>query len=257
MENNSTLENSIEDILNKAITEKMPEIINQSIEKAIQDAVEDSLKWGNARNVIKKKLDELLVPAIESINVSKYNLKLELLLEQLLQDTTVDDTKQLLSHYYGLIKEEPEHTINMSTILEAYAKHCAEEFECDDRDADAESETYAPFNVTADLEIESRWSSSMNDAILHLNIEDEDDDNNNAEKLAIDLKLWRVNSDPMDEWRPIMLRTFTLNDIKNMSNLEIMFAKLCQNHVKVVNDLNSDNNLIEVTPEETPEWTLA
>lgn len=256
---NVSIDDIIRDNVESLLAEKLPTILDKAIENALQDACDNSFRWGKPKKAIEEKLNEILVPAIESYNLSNYNVKLGIFLEQLMNETAIDDTRKLLQNFHGIISDENTGTILASEILKAYAEHCAYEFSCDGREVDNENETYQNFAVCADIEQEYNHTSRYytgEDAILKLYIEDEYESDADNSKLNYEIRMWRTSSDAPNQWRPLVRRDYTIGEIQNMSHFDILILKLSQNKTKIINNLDEYNSDIEVTPEDTPEWVL-
>ena len=269
MENNETITNrSIDDILaevmQKTLDEKLPKMIENAVEKAAKDAVEQSFRWGEASRAISNRIDEIVVPAINSSNLGNASLKMEHVLNEALRHTSVESTRKMLENFAGLMASD-DAPLKASELLKLFAKQCAYDVDCNGREVsfDSGEPAYEGFSVVAEFEMLDqpfRYSSSMEDAMLTLRIDDEYSvDEDEGRKLNREIRLWRMDrmGTQDDEWH--ILRTTVseprFSDLRNLSKLDLVLLRAESCGIGLVNDLDHRNDEIDVDLEATPEAT--
>ncbi len=144
--------NAVSEKLNDGTVEKL---VQQYIEKSVSRTLEELFSWsGDGKKLIEKKLSEVIVPVIERHEFNQYLTKLDSVLTEIVNETTLVDNKTILENFKKLMKEPEIREIKLSEIFERYCKHVAENVDTDDLKAYYEDgETYYE-PVTANMEVE-------------------------------------------------------------------------------------------------------
>lgn len=71
-------------------------IIRENIIKGFELAIERSFSYGKLRDAIRKKIDEVLVPFIENYDMGEYIIKLDTVLSEIVNATTLVENKKIL-----------------------------------------------------------------------------------------------------------------------------------------------------------------
>lgn len=74
-------------------------ILREKIEEGFTKAVESAFSYGVLKDAIKKRVEEILVPFIEGYNMSDYLVKLDTVLTDIVNSTTLSDNKKLLENF--------------------------------------------------------------------------------------------------------------------------------------------------------------
>lgn len=251
-----TLEEKMSEIISKKLVDgTIEKIVEEKLTAAIDSAVSDIFRWGEGEKAIKEKLKEVMIPVIERHNFNDYALKLDTVLTEIVNQTSLADNKSILESFKELMIEPDVETINVSEIFEQYKKFVAKNVDTDGLEAmcDDGDPYYENVEVGYDVEIEeSRWSSSFyNHATIRFYCKHDKD-----EKLEFTLKLFKSSKDK--EWSMFnthMKREIDINSLKNLSDFEIFILRLDRAFVHIVIDNYSDSDDIE--PEKKPEWELS
>lgn len=76
----------IDKILQDGTVEK---IIREKITKGFASEIESSFCYGKLRDAVRKRIDEVLVPFIENYNMGEYIIKLDTVLSEIVNATTL------------------------------------------------------------------------------------------------------------------------------------------------------------------------
>lgn len=109
--------NTVKEKLNDGTVEK---IIAEEMTKAIQSAVSRAFGWrGEVQTAIDEKVKEVITPAIERSNLNDYTLKLDTVLTEIINSTSLVDNRKILKNFKDLMKE-PEKEVTLKDIFEKY-----------------------------------------------------------------------------------------------------------------------------------------
>ena len=94
---------AVNEKLNDGTVEKL---IEQHIEKAVSQSLDGIFGYsGSGRKMIQSKLDEVMVPVIENHDFNKYIVKLDNVLSEIINNTSLKDNKVVLENFKRLMKE--------------------------------------------------------------------------------------------------------------------------------------------------------
>lgn len=259
-----TLDDMVRQTMQKTIDEKLPKMLEDAVEKATRESIEDAFRWGDTRNAIRDCVDSILIPAIENVNVNNLNTKLTQVLNEVFEQTSAADTRNIIENFAGLMIRD-DGPIKASELLKLFAEQCASAIDCTGREVNFECSEpqYEDFEVEAEineLQYNYNYSRSMQDAILELRIRDDYATDEEAEnRMCRELRLWRLdNIDEPNQWRVSAnsIPEVAIRDLRRMSPLDIALLRMDHGSVRLLDDLNYRNECIEMTPESTPEVTV-
>lgn len=117
-----TLEQKITETVNKKLNDGTVEkLVEQYIEKGVSDALKEVFSWGGeGERLIKEKLSETIVPAIERRDFNRYLTKLDSVLTEIVNNTSLADNKKILENFKGLMKEPESKEVKLSEIGRAH-----------------------------------------------------------------------------------------------------------------------------------------
>ena len=100
----SNLENSIKDCITKELEKGIVEkIITDKLEECIESSLKDLFGWNGAvKKVVEYKVESVIVPYLENYDYSEYILKLDSVLTEVLNKTTLDNRK-ILENFKALM----------------------------------------------------------------------------------------------------------------------------------------------------------
>lgn len=241
--------NAVNEKLNDGTIEKL---IKEYVEKGVAESLKEIFSWnGSGRELIDKKLSEIMVPVIEQHDFNQYLTKLDTTLTEIVNATVLADNRKILENFKDLMNEPETKEIKLSDIFKRYRKHVAENVDTYKLEACCEdSEPYYE-HVTAGMEVEREdkgwFKSSFDDCIVKF-ICEEDKDLNCQMKLykKTDEKNWRFRGygDPVD-----------INSLRHLSDFEVFLMTLKRGFVDIIMDEESDYD-DDIEPEEKPEWSL-
>ena len=247
------LEQRIVDAVNEKLNDGTVEkLIEQYIEKAVSQSLDGIFGYsGSGRKMIQSKLDEVMVPVIENHDFNKYTVKLDSVLTEIINNTSLKDNKVILENFKRLMKEPNKEEINLSDVFEEYKKYVAANV--DTYELEAHCEDVEPYydHVTATMEVEhedKRWlASSFDDCTVKFTC-DEDD------KLNMQIKLYKRTNESQWKFR-FGQDVIDINSLRHTNEFSIFIATLNRAFVRIVMDTEMECD-DDIEPDEKPEWTL-
>jgi hypothetical protein len=220
------------EILNDGTVDK---IIRENLTASIKKAIENAFSFGELSRAIDKKITSILVPFVEQADMNGYIVKLDSVLTEIINGTTLIDNKKLLENFKHLMKEPEEKTITVSRLFKEYKKFVAENMEIDGREIDTVNEEYVPMPVNVRIDYENTsFSSCFNYATLHFNVVD-DDDEEQEEKLNRNIKLRKYMYD--DEWHiDFDINPIDIKSLRYLPEFDILLTRLDRAFAKLVID---------------------
>lgn len=236
---NKNLQQSISDCiqeeLNKGIIE---EVLREQFKKCVEKSVEDLFSYcGSVREVIKKRIDETLVPYLESYNYDAFIPKLDCVLTDVLKSVPKDYTS-IIENFKDMcdLKKMPE-VITEEHILDAYSKYVKENIDVDLLDFNCEDVFYVEIGLEKNESDESySTSSSPERYIINLSC---DENGECGDNLDISFSIYKY--DFMNHFRIDKTSVRSLNDfnsLRKLNNLEILLLKIIQYDIPI--DIKKD-----------------
>ena len=247
------LEQRIADVVNKKLNDGTVEkLIEQYIEKAVSQSLDGIFGYsGSGKKVIQSKLDEVMIPVIENHNFNEYVVKLDSLLTEIINNTSLKENKNILENFKGLMKEPNKKEINLSEIFEEYKKYVAANVDTSELEAHCEDGEPYYDHVTATMEVEYEdkgwFASSYDDCTVKFTC-DED------KELNAQIKLFKRTNESQWRFRSGQ-EVIDINSLRYTNEFSVFIATLNRAFVKIEIDTECDcDDYIE--PEEKPEWSL-
>ena len=248
---------NLEERITNAVTEKLTdgtveELVKKNVESAINKSLDDLFSWSGAgKKLIDEKVKEMIIPMIERHDFNQYIVKLDSILTEIINQTSLADNKEILENFKALMVEPSEKVIKLSAIFQKYCEYVAHDIDttelearCDDREPYYE-------HVTAEMEVEheERWFSSSEWCRVKFWCEAD-------EKLNKELRLYKSKTD--NNWNISWeMNTFCdITSLRNLSDFDIFIMTLKRAFVDVELDTESEY-ADDIEPEETPEWSLS
>jgi len=239
------IENSIKDVITAKLEEGIIEkLVAENLEKGINKSLENLLGiYGDITKVIEKKIKEVMIDQLSSYDYSKYIVKLDVVLTEILKNTALDN-KKILENFKELMtdKEIPK-TVKVSDIFEEYIKFVAKDINTSDLEVCTDDEpTYEDVNVTVEVENEEArsWSTFKYAKII---FECEKDD-----KLNCEIRISKFDKYP---WSLHDNIDFSLNSLRYLDSFKLYLLKLYQSGARV--EIDTAYKEEYVTPEAEPE----
>ena len=247
---------NLEERITNAVMEKLndgtvEQIVKDSVESAIKKSLDDLFSWSGAgKKLIDEKVKEVIVPVIERHDFNQYIVKLDSILTEIINQTSLADNKEILENFKALMVEPGEEVIKLSTIFQKYCEYVAHDIDTTGLEACCEDGDpyYEPVTANMEVEHEDRWLSSSE--YCRVKFSCEEDENLNKE-----LRLYRSRDDR--NWTiSYVTDTFCdINSLRSLSDFDIFLMTLRRAFVDVELDTESEY-ADDIEPEETPEWSL-
>lgn len=225
-------------------------IIREKITKGFESAIESSFSYGELRDAIRKRTDEVLVPFIENYNMEKYIVKLDTVLSEIVNSTALTENKKILENFKYLMTEPDMKTITVSEIFKQYKLYVANEMDTDGRDVQVDDGVYYdPMEVNFEvIEEEDRSWSCFDRAILELSVDEEEQQEKLNRTIRLDhYKNGKEGWDIISEFNP------QITSLRYLDDFDIFLLKLQRANVKLIMDKKSDWD--SVISENEPEAT--
>lgn len=230
----------------------MEKLVEQYIEKGISEALNGLFSWnGDCRKMIEEKLNETIAPAIEHSDFSRYLVKLDSVLAEIINATVIADNKKILKNFKELTTQPEIKEIKLSDIFKRYCKHVAANVDTSGLEACCDDGEPYYEHVTASMEVkheDNGWfRSGYDDCTVKFTCEEDED-------LNCQIKLWKGVED--EKWRfGENAGSIDINSLRNLSDFEVFLITLKRGYVNIIMDRESDCD-DDIAPEEKPEWTL-
>lgn len=213
-------EQKIIDCVNEKLNDGTVErLIEEKLEKGISDAISEVFGYGGkAKKMLVGKIEETMVPVIEKHDFNQYLVKLDSVLTELVNNTSLVENKVILENFKQVMKSPVDDfaTVPISRIYEEYQNHVSKNIDTSNLEIDYDDEpSYC--NATTNMEIEKcerRWFSSERDEYIVKFTCDEDEGMNCEFKLSSGYsdKKFRIDATtiPMNIHSLIILSSFEI-----------------------------------------------
>ena len=98
-----TLEQAISRIINEKLNDGTVErIVSEKLEEAISGAMNDVFGWngkGKGKEELRKRIQDIIVPAIEKHDFNKYLVKIDTVLTEIINNTNLADNERILENF--------------------------------------------------------------------------------------------------------------------------------------------------------------
>lgn len=240
-----TIEQSIAKMLEKKLTDgSVEKVIEEKLTKCIGECMENMFRWsGPAKELIEEKLKATMVPAIENHDFSDYTLKLDAVLTEIVNSTTLQDNKKILDNFKELMIED-EKEIKLSDIFEKWSKYVAGNVETCGLDInydDGVSYKYVHIEMEVE-EVESCGRHTPSEKVVRFTCEHDE---------SMNLQFRAYKYDFMKDYRISGYGVADINSLKHMDDMQVFLLRLGRNSTKIIID---DEYLEDdITPDKEPE----
>ena len=244
-----TIEQSIAEMLQKKLSDgSIEKIIEEKLTKCIGECMENMFRWsGPAKALIEEKLKAVMIPAIEEYDFSKYTLKLDAVLAEIVNSTSLQDNKKILDNFKSLMIEENEE-MKLSDIFDKWCEFVAKEVETDGLEVEYDDGvSYECVGVEMDVEnIENIGIYGPDKKIVCFTCEHDEDMNLQFEIYKYDfMKGYEVSG----------YGNFNISGLKKLNDMDILLLRLGRDGTKITVD--EDYLESDVRPENEPEPTFS
>ena len=246
-----SFEQKITDCVNHKMNDGTVErLIEEKLEKGISDAISELFSYGGkAKKVLVGKFEETMIPVIEDHDFNQYLVKLDSVLTEIVNNTSVADNEVILENFKRLMKSPVEDfsIVPISKIYDEWQNYVSENIDTSKLEIDYD-DTPSYCDATTNMEVEKderHWFSSTRDDYIVKFTCDEDEDMNCEFKLSggySDSSL-RIDATtiPMD-----------IHSLRTLSKFEIFIQQLIRSYSKIDLDIMHsccDDVEIEAEPE--------
>ncbi len=241
-------------VANKLSDGSIEKIINDKIEEAVKKALEDIFSYrGQAKELLEKKIGEVIVPIIEQHDFNKYLVKLDEVLTSVVNQTNLAENRNILKAFEGCMKETDKKEVKLSEIFAMYTKHVADNVSTNDLDAQCDDGEPYYECVTANMEVEYEdkgWlsTSRFDDCVVNFSCEED-------ENLNCQIKLYKSTDE--ETWSILRgVGAIEINSLRHLSEFEVFLSVIQRSFCKIIIDTKSEF-ADDIEPTEKPEWSLS
>lgn len=236
----------IEQKLNDGTLEK---IVGEEFERCIKNTADRLFtSYGDIGRAIEEKITQSMLPAIERTDFTNYLTKLDVVLTEIVNQTSLQDNKKILENFKELMIEEESKTVKFSQLFEKYCEYVAEYVDTSNLEVVYEDEPiYESTRTTATFEDESTTYSDLHKGKIVFLCEDD-------ETLNFEVEISRWDRwDKAEHWNLRPLGAVDIKTLRHMKEFEIFIHRLYRLDCNILMD---EVDLEEfVHPNETPEPT--
>jgi hypothetical protein len=250
LENN--LENNVKDVITKQLSNGLVEkLVAENLEKGINNALNDLFdNYGSVTRIIKDKIKSVLVEKLEAYDYSKYVVKMDYVLTEILKNTTLDNRK-ILDNFKGLMTNEdiPE-IMKVTDIFEKYCDYVSKEIDTSNLEICEDYEpSYCDANASFEIQdIEARPYSYYLHASMFLECKED-------EELNIEIRLSKSKDDKY--WRISYDKECDIKSLRYLNKFQVYLLKLSQSRCKIEVNEWEDREDVEIDQEPTADVTYS
>lgn len=225
-------------------------LIEEKLEKAISSAIEDVLSYsGKGKKLLVSKVEETIVPVIERHDFNQYLVKLDSVLTEIINNTTLADNKTILENFETMMKAPVESlsTVPLSKIYDEYKTLVSKNIDTDNLEIDLDDSPHY-YDATTNMELEAcekSWFGSSSDQMRVKFSCDEDADLNC--EIALRKRRKDGKYEIAEDTVPLDVRS-----LRNLNRFEVFIQCLKRSWSKIevdIMDSCGDGVEIEAEPE--------
>lgn len=252
--NTETLDIKLAELINEQLnSDETAALVKKKISKGIDEALSNLFSWnGKAKTIIQEKLESVMVPAIEKYDFSKYLLKLDAVLTDIVNTTRLQDNVDILENFKSLMVEIKDNKMSLEDIFRRYCKMVSKEVDTSELEVITDDDNPYYDNVNCSVEFEDGGTAWFSDRNLGKLLFECDED----ESLNFTLDL--ISSDSVthnDNWR--LCRVPGTTDIHSLAfsnEFKLLILQLMRNFTNI--NISKTYLSEEVEVEDTPEVTF-
>lgn len=245
------IENAIKDVINKKLEEGVIErLVAENLEKGINKALESLLgSYGDVTKVIEEKIKGVMVEQLSSYDYSKYIVKLDCILTEILKHASLDNKRILENFKELMVDQDTPKIVKLSDIFEEWKRHVAKNVDTGNLEVDySDGVSYEDVAVTMEVEHEEErsWSrSSFKYAKVIFECEKDDELNFEIRLLKYSEYPWRFSTEIDD----------SIRSLRYLDDFKIYLLKLNQADTKI--EIDEEYLSDDVGPEKEPEASFS
>ncbi len=243
-----TLEENIKGIIEEKLSDgSIEKIMSEKFEKGINEAMAEIFRsYGIVGKAIREKVESVMAPAIEKTDFSEYIVKLDTVLTEIVNSTSLVENKKILENFKELMIEDGRKVIKTSELFEQWCNYVAANVETNGLEVNTDDEpTYESVECTMEVEYEAGCSwSDFEKANIVFECEHDEDMN-----FSIPITRWQKYDG--EKWDIDYRCNPDISSLRYMNSFEVFLCSLKRSFCKLQIDDNSAEE--GITPEAEPE----
>lgn len=240
-----------EEVLGDGTVDK---IIREKVVKGFESAIADAFRWGDLEKAIKARVTAILVPFIEDYDMSEYVVKLDQVLTDIVNQTSLVDNKRLLEGFQFMMTEPQSREVKVSELFKEYKAFVSKNMETSGRKVtyDSDAPEYEEMEVAVAFEEEGKRSwSSFKYATLEFAVDDEEQES----ELNRTVRLSRWINDKKQGWEIRTECNPAISSLRHLDKFDLLLVKLQRADVRLIVDVAEDDDYVysDTKPEPTYE----
>lgn len=233
-------------------SDEVNQIVKEKFHKALGDVIEGAFRWGDAKDALKKKVTEVMVPYIENYDFSAYLPKLDSVLTELVNSDACIGNKQILENFKDLMTEPEQKEIKVTDLFKAWIKQCNKDIDTDDLDIDYD-DGVSYSCVDCEMRVEEldkpSWSSFQRAIITF--------ENEHDEKLNIEIPIskWVWDSGKEEPYTLSISNDVRISSLRRLNPFQVLLLRLERAQTAIVIDKDYEDDYIY--PEAEPEASFS
>ncbi len=248
------MKKEIESVIKKKIADgTIEKVVSEEFEKCIQNVCNNLFStYGDIGKVVKKKLEEVILPSVERYDYSKYIPKVDTLLTGIINNTSLTENKAILENFKELMIEPDKKEIKLSELFGEYKKYVAAAVDTAGLDVDyycLDEPAYEAVTVHMEVERDKYYSVNAEKATINFRCEEDADLNKKLE-----IRKWK--NSPIEGWRVIQTVDISIKSLRYADSFDILKFKLDRANTEIELDTTEDAEDY-VTPDTKPELSYS
>ena len=239
------LENSIKDVITTKLEDgTIEKLIAEELEKGIQKTLYGLFNnYGDISKVIESKIKSVMIPYLENYDYSEYIVKLDTVLIEILQNTTLEN-KDILENFKKLMQLEEKKEITVTELFAIWKRHVAENIDTSDLEVVFDDgPQYESSDVTLEVEYEeNRFSSCMDYAKITFECEKD-------EEMNMEIRISKYNGSNKKGWEIINSNINDIHSLKYIKEMDLLLMKLDRADTKIIIDTEDKTDYVEADAE--------
>lgn len=245
-----SIEKQIADMMQEKLTDgTLEKVIEEKLTKCIGECMDNMFKWnGPGKELLEKKLQEVMVPAIERHNFSNYTLKLDTILTEIVENTALQENKDILENFKEIMTADKKKEIALSDIYNAWKDWAEDEVSTVGLDVTYDGEPmYECVEVKMTVEdVESCYKSSPECKVVRFTCEHDEDIN-------FQFELYKYTW--MDGWEISNTDGQNLRSLAFADKIQMLTMRLSRDRTKILVDVEYDTDEIQPSKEPEASWS--
>lgn len=242
---------TFEERVAKTVSEKMNDgtvekLVADAAEKALKESINEQFRWnGEAKKIIDEKVKAVMIQAIENVDLNDHVVKLDTLLTEIVNSTSLIDNKVILENFKELMTEPDRKEISVEEIFEKYKEFVSEEIDTSELEIDYDDRPTYQF-VTASVETDYRDAAFATRRYCDLIFKCEEDEKLEKtihlyENSALDYQIFRLPDET------------SINSLRSIDKFDVFMLKLDRSFARItgIRDMLDDEVEVKAEPEAT------